>query len=122
MKYNVDKIRGSAWRVFAACWIVAIMCLVGIFDYDSFYVCSSIMIICGMVVILSLNAVIACEFLEVANNKGYYSIKYFWYCFLFGIVGWLLVIALPDMSNRVMMNKMLNAINKEDKQHTNGAA
>lgn len=36
------------------------------------------------------------EFNDIAYEKGYDSIKYFWYCFLFGIVGYLPVFALPD--------------------------
>lgn len=38
-------------------------------------------------------------FYEVANEKGYNDKKYLWICFLFSIVGYLLVIALPDRGN-----------------------
>lgn len=40
--------------------------------------------------------VIAGWFSEAAKEKGYSSPKYFWACFLLGLAGWLLVIALPD--------------------------
>lgn len=40
--------------------------------------------------------VIAGWFSEAAKEKGYSSSKYFWACFLLGLAGWLLVIALPD--------------------------
>lgn len=39
---------------------------------------------------------IAHWFFEVAEEKGYHSKKYFWICFWLGVVGYLLVIALPD--------------------------
>lgn len=38
-------------------------------------------------------------FYEVAEKKGHHDKKYFWICFWLGIVGFLLVIALPDRSN-----------------------
>lgn len=36
------------------------------------------------------------EFEHIANEKGYPNKKYFWWTFLFGLVGILMVIALPD--------------------------
>ena len=43
---------------------------------------------------------IAREFVKITVMKGYpcesmAKNKYFWYCFLFGIIGYLMVIALP---------------------------
>lgn len=43
-----------------------------------------------------LAGIIAGLFSEVAREKGYSSSEYFWACFLLGLAGWLLVIALPD--------------------------
>lgn len=43
---------------------------------------------------------IADEFSTIAKYKGYTDSKYFWYCFLFGLVGYLMVIALPAKKNR----------------------
>ena len=40
--------------------------------------------------------IIADEFYWVAVQKGYEDRRFFWYCFLFGIAGYLLVIALPE--------------------------
>lgn len=42
---------------------------------------------------------IAKEFYIVAQAKGYSEKKYLWLCFLLGVIGYLLVIALPDRSN-----------------------
>lgn len=44
---------------------------------------------------------IAGWFSEVASEKGYSSPKYFWICFFMGLVGQLLVIALPDRGRGV---------------------
>ena len=45
--------------------------------------------------VLIIDYIIAKEFEAVAIAKGYSEQKYFWYSFLFGIVGYLLVLALP---------------------------
>lgn len=55
--------------------------------------------ILGAVVLLIADYFIATQFSEIAEMKGYYDRKYFWYTFLFGIAGMLMVIALP-MKNK----------------------
>lgn len=35
-------------------------------------------------------------FYTAAKEKGHQQKKYFWICFWLGMVGWLLIIALPD--------------------------
>jgi len=52
-------------------------------------------IILGLIIYFIISWFIAMEFEAVANQKGYSESKYFWYPFLFGIAGYLLVIALP---------------------------
>ena len=47
-------------------------------------------------IILIINFFVATEFSSIAEEKGYESKSYFWYTFLLGIVGMLMVIALPD--------------------------
>ncbi len=61
-----------------------------------------IMIILGIVAIVFFYAsyLIAKEFYNIAILKGYRDKKYFWYCFFFSILGILLVIALPNKSNK----------------------
>lgn len=39
---------------------------------------------------------IANEFSKIAAMKGHKEGKWFWLCLIFGIVGWLMIIALPD--------------------------
>ena len=42
---------------------------------------------------------IADEFYKAAEAKGYPEKKYLWICFFLGVVGYLLVVALPDRGN-----------------------
>lgn len=42
---------------------------------------------------------VAKEFYIAVQAKGYSEKKYLWICFLLGIVGYLLVVALPDRGN-----------------------
>lgn len=58
------------------------------------------LVIIGVIVALCCSAVIAYQFSSVAAYKGHISDKYFWFCFLFGIAGYLLVIALPDVRTK----------------------
>lgn len=52
------------------------------------------LIVLGLVI--WLNWYLAGQFYDVAKMKGHRERKYFWLSFLLGMVGWLLVIALPD--------------------------
>ena len=54
-------------------------------------------IIIGIVIALVIGCIIACKFSEIAEMKGHNGREYFWYTFLFGICGMLMVIALPNI-------------------------
>lgn len=54
-----------------------------------------IIILC-LIVELILAIFIAKEFENIAEMKGHYGRKYFWWSFWLGLVGWLMVIALPN--------------------------
>lgn len=54
------------------------------------------LIFLGAVVLLIIEYIIAAEAMYAAELKGYSEKKYFWYTFIFGVIGILLVIALPD--------------------------
>lgn len=56
--------------------------------------------IVAIIISLIISYFLACEFFAVANAKGYYESKYLWICFFFGLVGYLLVIALPARDNK----------------------
>jgi len=68
---------------------------------DEFFI--FILIVIGSILLLSLllliNYFFAKEFALAAKDKGYENKKYFWIAFVFGIVGYLLVAALPDRKN-----------------------
>lgn len=53
-------------------------------------------IVLFLICILVFNYFMAEEFYEVSMMKGFLEKKYFWICFFLGIIGYLLVISLPD--------------------------
>ena len=55
-----------------------------------------IWIVLGIVFALIFGAVVASQFSQIAEMKGHDGSKYFWFTFLFGICGMLMVIALPN--------------------------
>lgn len=50
----------------------------------------------GAILVLYIEYKLAEQFYHAAYLKGYSERKYLWICFFFNIVGYLLVIALPD--------------------------
>lgn len=56
--------------------------------------------ILGVIIALVISAIIAACFADVAREKGFEESHYFWLCFIFGIAGYLLVVALPDRKIR----------------------
>ena len=52
------------------------------------------------------------EFHNIAMIKGFPSLKYFWWSFLFGIIGYLLVIALPDKNQQKINETMIDSNGK----------
>ena len=55
-----------------------------------------IIIFIAIIIALIIDYLLACEFYAAANAKGYDDRKYLWICFAFTVIGYLLVIALPD--------------------------
>lgn len=53
----------------------------------------------GGIVVLTINFFVAKEFERIAELKGHSEKQFFWCTFLLGIVGMLMVVALPDRSN-----------------------
>ena len=52
----------------------------------------------GGIIILLIAYFAALEFQTIAEMKGHSEKKYFWWSFLVGFVGMLMVVALPDRS------------------------
>lgn len=51
-------------------------------------------------VLLAAYIMAAVEFNSIANQKGYPGSRYGWWCFWFPAAGYLMVIALPDRSQK----------------------
>lgn len=58
------------------------------------------LIFLGICVVLAINYFIAYEFYRIAVMKGHDDDKYLWISFLFAFAGYMLVIALPDRSDK----------------------
>ena len=58
------------------------------------------LIVLAVTVAFMVNYFIAKKFADIAAGKGHSERKYFWICFLFGIIGYLWVIALPDICRK----------------------
>lgn len=54
------------------------------------------LIILGAVVVITIMYFVAVEFRRIAAMKGHDEAKYFWWTFLLGVVGMLMVVALPQ--------------------------
>ena len=52
--------------------------------------------ILSLVIVLAINWFAAKEFKKIASYKGYDDEKYFWWSFLAGPIGYLMVVALPN--------------------------
>lgn len=57
-------------------------------------------IIIGGIIWLFVDLAISSEFQSIAELKGHKSSKYFWYPFLFPIIGYFMIAALPDLHAR----------------------
>lgn len=52
------------------------------------------LLLCAALIVLAWY--VAKEFERIAQKKGHYEKRYFWWSFLVGILGYLMVIALPN--------------------------
>ena len=55
-----------------------------------------LLIVLAAIIVVALTSFLAGCFYEVACEKGFDDQKYYWISFFCGVVGYLLVIALPD--------------------------
>lgn len=67
--------------------------------------------IASIIISVFLNYLISKAFSEAAEAKGFYEKKYFWYCFFFGTIGYLLVISLP--------HRLYSAQHSDSYKHSN---
>ena len=61
---------------------------------------TALVVIIGLVLYIVIAFLLANEFSDVAAMKGHSDRKYFWFCFFFSILGYFLVIALPDRGEK----------------------
>ena len=93
MQSNNRKIIMASIIVIA--FIVAVIFWTMVFvDGEDMFVIGAI--ISSSVLLLFLNVLLANEFYDIASRKGFTESKYFWYSLLFGIIGFMFVVALPD--------------------------
>lgn len=74
---------------------IALFGLLFMGSYDTFGFAIFLEIVAGTMLTIAVDYLIAKEFEHVATEKGYEGKRYFWYSFILGLVGYLLVIALP---------------------------
>jgi hypothetical protein len=55
-----------------------------------------ILIVLGAIAVIAIDILISLEFYKIAEMKGHPERKYLWLSVLLGIIGYLLVVALPD--------------------------
>lgn len=56
------------------------------------------LIVLGSIAVIVLWVFVAREFQAIAAMKGHDQMKYFWWTFLMGLVGMLMVVALPPQT------------------------
>ena len=57
-----------------------------------------------LIIALVIDYIIAKKFADIAEMKGHEGSTYFWFTFIFGLVGMLMVIALPNAKGVVIKN------------------
>lgn len=63
-----------------------------------------------IIVVVVLQIYFATSFASIAVDKGYEYKSHFWGCFIFGIVGFCMVAALPDQKLRQLTKKDTPAV------------
>ena len=94
---NLETVKKYLLGGMAIGFVMGIICtLIGL---DSFEALIIGFLLCGVAVLclwLYFLLIVSWEFYEVAKSKGHFEGKYFYYCLFFGVIGYLLIIALKD--------------------------
>lgn len=81
-----------------------------------FMVAIVLLCIIGAIIVIKIWAYIAQQFADIAEEKGFSDRNCFWIPFLFGIVGWIMVAALPDRGKQTIeVQKPQNETEKSEK-------
>lgn len=94
-----NKVRTRTATLATGIGLFIISCIMWIvntqtYDESAYYIWATIFFAISLILI---RTTISIEFCEIAEKKGY-SRRYFWYPFLLGITGYLLIIALPNQT------------------------
>lgn len=73
-----------------------------------------VVIVISVLILLAIQFFLAEEFYKVAVMKGYDEKRYLWLSFLFGLVGYLLVIALPQKATSLMSDDELPEMSDDE--------
>ena len=65
--------------------------------------------ILGVAIVLIIDYVIAKKFADIAEMKGHEGKTYFWFTFLFSVVGMLMVFSLPNITESKASNTSLDS-------------
>ena len=75
--------------------IIAVIGLLFLVDWQTYRFGIFLEVLAGTIAVIALDYLVAKEFEFIANEKGYEGKRYFWYSFILGSIGYILVIALP---------------------------
>lgn len=70
------------------------------------------LIILLLIFVVIIRFFAANEFYNIAMIKGFLDRKYFWYAFFLGIIGYLMVIALPDKNQQKIHETIIESNEK----------
>lgn len=71
-----------------------------------------IWILLSAIVMLVVQIIVTDRFCDITEAKGYPRNTYYWYCFLLGVVGYMMVLALPDRNLYAKIDALTNAASK----------
>lgn len=75
---------------------------------------TSMFLIVIFILLIYINYLIANNFYNIAKTKGFNNKKYFWFCFWLGIVGYLMVIALPNQYSNIPRERIYTESEREN--------
>jgi hypothetical protein len=65
-------------------------------------------------IILAIHVIISLKFAGIAKDKGSSYGSHFWWCFIFGFIGWIMVLSLPDDKHSDRVYYQLKKLRDED--------
>ena len=94
MQENRWKAVGITWGISAGLLLLEIFTFLAIGETSGFF--SGLSWLAALLGGIFLDMAIAWEFYEIAEKKGHFEKRYWWLAFCLTMIGYLIVIALPD--------------------------